>query len=687
MAKKILVTSALLYANGPLHVGHLVEYIQTDIFVRYQRLRKREVLFCCADDTHGAPIQINAEKLGMTPEALIKRFYKEHKRDFAAFGISFDNYYTTHSEENRAYSDLFFKRANEKGFIFKKEVTQLYCSSCNRFLPDRYVKGECPNCGAKEQYGDVCEVCGSTYKTTDLINPRCTICASTPVQKSSEHLFFRLSAFSKKLDKWLTGNKVLQKEIVNSVRQWIKEGLSDWDISRDGPYFGFPIPGEKDLYYYVWWDAPIGYLASAENLLKKKKENAEEYWNSSDVIHFIGKDIIYFHFLFWPAVLMACGMKLPENIAVHGFLTVNGEKMSKSRGTFITAEDFLKGHDAENLRYFFAGMIGRKLSDIDLNFDDLVSRVNNELVANLGNFCYRAISFTNKNLSSAIKGFDDDKMLIAEIEKKIANIEKCYESLNLREAVSEIMAVSALGNKYMQDNAPWKLIKEDEQKARAVMGLCINIARNLSILVKPVMPGFSEKLQTQLKLGEQSWDDLGFTLIDHEIGEPEILISKIEKEANENFPFDIRVAMIIKAEPHPEADKLLVLQVDMGDEKRQLVAGLREHYNPVDLEGKKILVLCNLKPAKLRGMESQGMLLAAEKDKQVKVITADKAVPGDQVRPADFDIKKDQITIDQFIKLNKLTVRNKKLLYNNSELLSSGKEAIRIDMPDGSSVR
>ncbi len=686
MTKKILVTSALLYANGPLHVGHLIEYIQTDIYVRYLRLRGRDVLFCCADDTHGAPIQINAEKLNMTPEQLIKKFYIEHKRDFDSFKISFDNYYTTHSDENRAYSDLFFERANKKGFIFKKEVTQLWCNSCKRFLPDRYVKGECPKCGAKDQYGDVCEVCGTTYKTTELKNPRCTICGGSPVKKKSEHYFFRLSAFSEKLDSWLTKNRTLQKEIVNSVRQWIKEGLSDWDISRDGPYFGFPIPGEKNLYYYVWWDAPIGYLASAENLLKKKNQRAEDYWNDSDVIHFIGKDIIYFHFLFWPAVLMACGMELPKNIAVHGFLTVDGEKMSKSRGTFITAEDFLRDHDAESLRYFYAGMLGKKLSDIDLNFDDLAGRVNNELVANIGNFCYRAISFTNRNLDSRIKAFEDNTKLIEEVEKKIRKIEKSYESLNFREAVSEIMSISTMGNKYMQDMAPWKLIKEDKEKAREVMGLCINIARILSILMSPVLPKFSRSLQEQLNMKEKSWDDLGFSLKDHRVGEAKILVSKIERKEKEAFPFDLRVAEITEARPHPDADKLIILDARLGDETRQLVAGLKEYYAPEELVGKKIIVLCNLKPAKLRGEKSQGMLLAAEKDGVVKVIEAGNSAPGEQVMPAGFDVNRGQITFDQFGKLNKLNVRDKKLLFGNSEI-AAGKQNIKIDMPDGSKVR
>jgi len=679
MPKKTVVTSALLYANGPLHIGHLVEYIQTDIFVRFMRLKGEDVVYCCADDTHGAPIQINADKAGVSPKELIKKFYKEHVRDFKKFGVVFDNYYTTDSKENQKFSDLMFKRAQDNGHIYKKKIRQFFCEHDNMFLPDRYVKGICPKCGALEQYGDVCEKCGATYKPTELGEPKCAICGRAPVQKTSEHYFFRLSAFSDKLEDWLKNPK-LQKEIVNSVRQWIKEGLEDWDITRDGPYFGFKIPGEDNLYYYVWWDAPIGYIATLDNL----KGDAEKYWNDSEVMHFIGKDIIYFHFLFWPAVLMSAGFSLPKGISVHGFLTVNGEKMSKSRGTFLTANDFSKKYDAEQLRYFYATGLGRKLSDIDLSFDDFHAKVNNELVANLGNFCYRTLSFTNRFFDSKI-AVPENHEIIEQITVKVNETDEYYQELNFKEATHCIMAISDLGNKYMQESAPWKLIKEDKEKAHSVMSLCVNIAKDLAILMKPIMPEFSRQLEKQLALKGLSWKDLGFNLKNHNINKAELLVHKLEKEEEKIFPYDLRVGQIKSCEPHPDADKLMVMKVDMGTESRQIVAGLKDYYEPQEVIGKIAIIVANLKPAKLRGIESQGMLLAAEKDKIVKIIF-NKSIPGESVCPAGYIVSKEQISIDKFMKLNKLIVQDGKVLFCEDQLKTKT-EKISIDMPDGSTVR
>ena len=437
-SKRIVVTSALPYANGDIHIGHLVEYIQTDIFVRFLKLIGKDAIYCCADDTHGTPIQIKAEQLGIKPEELISKVHKEHLSDFKSFLIDFDSYYSTNSPENKEYADKIFNSLKDKGFIYTKEVENFYDEKEKRFLPDRYVKGECPKCGAKDQYGDVCEKCNATYKPIDLINPYSTISKTTPVRKKSEHYFFKLSEMSEKIDNWLTTNKKLQPEIVNYVRNWIKEGLNDWDISRDGPYFGFKIPGEEDKYYYVWLDAPIGYIASTQNYCKQNGLDAEkDYWKNknSEIIHFIGKDIIYFHFLFWPAVLMESGFNLPSYEVVHGFLTVNGEKMSKSRGTFLTARDFLKKYNPEYLRYYYAKLLSKKMSDIDLDFSDFADSVNNELVANIGNFCYRVLSFLEKNFDSSFDSIEEDEKLFGEIIKLTEKIREDYDNVNFKNVV------------------------------------------------------------------------------------------------------------------------------------------------------------------------------------------------------------------------------------------------------------
>ncbi|MBN2457724.1 methionine--tRNA ligase [Candidatus Woesearchaeota archaeon] len=715
MAKKTLVTSALLYANGPMHIGHLVEYIQTDIYVRFLKLIGEDVIYCCADDTHGAPVSINAEKQGITPEELISGFYREHVDDFKRYLVEFDSYHTTNSKENKYYSDLLFNKCKKNGFIYKKKVMQLFCSRCKRFLPDRYVKGSCPKCGAEDQYGDVCEKCGASYKATELSMPYCSICRQKPVEKESEHYFFKLSVFSAKLEKWLTENKHLQKEIVNSVRHWIKEGLNDWDITRDGPYFGFKIPEEENLYYYVWFDAPIGYIASTENYCRNisKSGSADDYWLApgSRIIHFIGKDIIYFHFLFWPAVLMASGFNLPESIIVHGFLTVNGEKMSKSRGTLYTARELAEGYEPEYLRYYYANMLSRKIADLDLNFSDFTDRVNNELVANLGNFCFRTLTFLEKNLDSEFVGIDMDNELIKEINNRVKTVHDAYKECNLKDAIREIMAISALGNRYFQDNEPWKLIKEDRERAREVLGLCVNIAKNLAVLIRPIMPAFSDSLQKQLGLFGLTWESIGFKLEKHRIKGAEILIKKIEKEDKEKkdseekekkdsedqkkgkagtgkeklMPFNLKVGKITEIDDHPDAEKLFVMQVDLGDEKRQLVAGLKPFLPKHELLEKKIIVVTNLEHAKLRGVVSQGMLLAADKDNVVKVIEPKSSRPGDRVYIKGYDDMQGMINIKQFMEHKRL-VKDKHAEIDLKPLVTDS-ETIEIDMPDKSEIR
>lgn len=706
---KILVTSALPYANGSIHVGHLVEYIQTDIFVRFLKLRGENVIYCCADDAHGTPIEVNAQKLGITPKELIDSSFEEHIRDFKEFLINFDSYYTTDSPENRKWSEYVFLRLKEKELIVKKKIDQLYCEKCKRFLPDRFIKGTCPKCGAVEQYGDICEKCGTVLKTTELIDAYCAICSSKPVRRSSEHYFFELKKCEKKLREWLENNKNLQSEVKNYVFRWLEGGLDDWDITRDGPYFGFLIPGETNKYFYVWLDAPIGYIASTDNYCKQHGQKVDDYWRSPDtkIIHFIGKDIVYFHFLFWPAMLIESGFNLPDDIVVHGYLTVNGEKMSKSRGTFLTAQDFAKMYKPEYLRYYYASLLSRKIDDIDLNFSDFVDRVNNELAANLGNFCYRVISFANKEFNSYIGANNEERAIIQQVEAKFKTVEKSFENYDYRTATKEIMAISSIGNKYFQDSEPWKLVREDKAKAEQVIGLCLTIAKNLSILFQPIMPLLSNNLEYQLGLN-LFWRDLGFNKQIFMVKEAEPLIVKIEKETEketekkkgkeiekeieeekavkkETFPLDMRVAKIIDVKDHPDADKLTVMQIDLGTEKRQIVAGIRKYYRKEELKGKNIVVVTNLKPATLRGFESNGMLLAGSYGDKVKLLEARDSNPGEQIAIEGYDAGSEQITIEEFAKI-RMTARGKRVFYNGKEL-RVGEKSVSVDIEDGAIIR
>ena len=690
---KILVTSALPYSNGPIHLGHLVEYIQTDIFVRFLRLIGEDVIYICADDTHGAPIEIKATELGIKPEQLIDDVYKEHVKDFKDFLISFDNYYTTNSPENKYYSDLIFEKLRKKNLIYTKDIEVTYCEHCKRTLPDRYVRGKCPKCNSPEQYGDVCEICNAAYKTIDLIDPYCAICKNKPIRKTSEHYFFKLSKFSDKIEQWLKKNQNLQSEIVNFVQNWIKNGLEDWNISRDGPYFGFKIPNEEDKYYYVWLDAPIGYIASTDNYCRQHGLKTEDYWNNktSRIFHFIGKDIIYFHFLFWPAMLLGSDFNLPTDIVVHGFLTVNGEKMSKSRGTFFTAREFLEKDNAENLRFYYACLLSKTMSDIDLNFNDLTKKINNELVANIGNFCYRVLNFLNKNFNGEIKDIESNKKLIGELSKLTKNIEKNYHKLNFNDVVKDILRFSSLGNKYFQDNEPWKLINDDKEKVHKILGLSVNLVKNLSILIHPILPNFSSNLQQQLNTQGLKWIDINFKLKNHKIGKEEILVAKIEEtgekhDKNKKFSLNLKVAKILEVKEHPNADKLYVLDINIGNEKRQLVAGLKEHYTFEELKNKKIIVVTNLKHAKLRGIESQGMLLAADDGSNVGVLTLEQSNPGDKVYFDGFENSTKELGFDDFLKI-KMTVKNSKVYFENKEL-KTDKEIVKVEkVKDGARVR
>lgn len=662
---RILVTSALPYANGPIHIGHLVEYIQTDIFVRALRLLKRDVIYCCADDTHGTPIEISASKQGISPEELIKKYFKEHTEDFSRYHIRFDSYYTTNSSENEFYVKLIYERLKKKGMIYKKSIELTYCNKCQRFLPDRYVKGKCPNCSAPDQYGDVCEKCNSAYTTTELIEPYCAVCGSPPVRKVSEHLFFRLSTLSDRLKEWLVSNKELQPEIRNQIMEWVKKGLEDWCISRDGPYFGFRIPDEKDKYFYVWLDAPVGYIASTAHYCKQSNKDVEDYWmkKGSRIIHFIGKDIIYFHFLFWPAVLMAAELNLPSTIVVHGFLTVNNEKMSKSRGTFLTASDFAGITRPEYLRYYYASNLTKKLADLDLNIEDFRSRINNELIGNIANFFYRVLSFAYTKFDGRI--IETDEPVTSKLD--YGKVLRYYEECDFRSAVKEINSLCRYGNSYMQENEPWITIKDDRGRAHKVISSCANLVKDINILLSPILPEFAEEIERQMNLKEP---ELGKLIGNHSINKPRILYEKIEHlslQITDPFSYlDMRVARIVEIAEHPDGEKLYVIKAKLDGETRQIVAGLRTYYKKEELLNRNIVLVCNLKPVKLRGVESRGMLLAAESGSSVEVLFADKSRPNDRVSVEDIPFAPKQIVdINEFLSLRIATDSSGTVTYSN----------------------
>ncbi|MBN2368644.1 methionine--tRNA ligase, partial [Candidatus Woesearchaeota archaeon] len=596
--------------------------------------------------------------------------------------------------------ELIFKRLKEKGLIYQKEIELTYCEHDKRFLPDRFVKGTCPKCGAADQYGDVCEKCNSAYTPVDLIEPYCVICGTKPIRKMSNHYFFRLSKFSDKLEKYLKENKRLQPEIKNQILNWVKEGLEDWNISRDGPYFGFKIPGEAEKYFYVWLDAPIGYMASFANYMKKDVKKAEKEWIESKIIHFIGKDIIYFHLLFWPAVLMGAGFAPPDNVVVHGFVNVNGEKMSKSRGTFITAEDFRKMAPPEYLRYYFASNLTHTMTDIDLDLENFMAKSNNELVANIANFVYRTLSFINNNYDSKLGKARDD-MLLKDIIDKSELIRRAYGEFNYREAVRLIMEISSEGNKYFQNNEPWTLIKDNKEETLKVLTDCANIVKVLAIVMKPILPVFCKSIEEQLGIKEQNWDDLGNRIENKKIGTAKIVMKKIEnmkieapapkKEKKEEEPFaklNLKVAKIKSVSEHYKADKLLLINIDLGNETRQIVAGLRPYYpDPQVLVGKHIVVVSNLEHANLRGEISQGMLLAAETPdvKTVEVVEAPNSKPGDQVFVEGITPHVATIKFDEFMKVD-LYVEGHKVMYKGKQLQSK-KDKLKVKGVEKGKVR
>jgi methionyl-tRNA synthetase len=644
MSRKIIITSALPYANGPIHMGHLVEYLQTDIWVRFQKTNGNRCLYFCADDTHGTPVMINARSEGIEPEQLIKKVYAEHTRDFKNFYIEFDNYYSTHSEENRQLSTLIFNRLVEKGSIVKNEIEQTFCDKCKMFLPDRFIRGTCPRCKAEDQYGDSCDTCGATYQPTELIAPACATCGARPVRKKSLHYFFRLADYQKQL-KELIASGYTGKSVSNKLDEWFAAGLKDWDISRDGPYFGFKIPGEENKFFYVWLDAPIGYMASCKNYCDRCGLDFETVWNGKDyeLYHFIGKDIMYFHALFWPAMLMGSGFKVAKRLFVHGFLTVNGEKMSKSKGTFIKAETYLNHLDPEYLRYYYASKLTGGVEDIDLNLDDFEAKINSDLVGNLANLASRSVPMVTGKLGSKLGTLDKTgRTLINQLVAAKQQIINDYENLNYASVIRQITSLADAANRYIEQNKPWDTIKTNPEKTRDALTAIINAVKILTIYLKPVLPVFAGKIEKILNVTPLSLADTDKILEKHKINEYIRLAERVEKqkvdammeesknEQTEQKPqttldeplapqctiedfmkVDLRVAKITKAEKVAGADKLLRLELDISGITKSVFAGIAQAYQPQQLIGRLVICVANLQPRKMKFGTSEGMILAA----------------------------------------------------------------------------
>ncbi len=676
MHRKIFVTNALPYANGSIHLGHLVGYIQADIWVRFQRMLGSEVYYVCADDTHGTPVMLSAERAGVTPEQLIERMNREHARDFASFHVEFDNYYTTHSRENRELVEDIYGKLRARNLIATRTIEQFYDPVKEMFLPDRFIKGECPKCGAKDQYGDSCEVCGATYAPTDLKNPYSVVSKATPVRKTSEHYFFKLTECAEFLRRWTAQPGHLQPEALNKMKEWLgTEGastLSDWDISRDAPYFGFEIPAAPGKYFYVWLDAPIGYLASFKNYCARAGLDFAGFLRDprAEMINFIGKDILYFHALFWPAMLHSAGYKTPDAVYTNGFLTVGGEKMSKSRGTFITAESYISvGLNPEWLRYYYAAKLGATMDDIDLNLEDFVARVNSDLVGKYVNIASRCAGFIAKRFNGEIRlpprGFDygsaargsDPLALLAEVTGRKSDLADLYERREFAKAIREIMALADHINQWIDDVKPWNVAREPncEERLQAICSVGLNLFRAISIYLKPVLPKLAAQVEAFLGVAPFKWNDLDTLLDGHRIHPYQHLITRIDPKQIETLVnanketlmsaektpsapasaattssaappatgvntisiddfarIDLRVARIANAEHVEGADKLLKLSLDLGAMgTRQVFAGIKSAYDPAALIGRFTVVVANLAPRKMKFGLSEGMVLAA----------------------------------------------------------------------------
>ena len=650
-ARKILVTSALPYANGPLHLGHMLEQVQTDIWVRFQKSRGHDCLYVCADDAHGTAIMLAAEKLGITPEQHIDNMRELHVKDSAGFLIDFANFYSTHSDENRKWSEDIYQRLKANDHIASREITQAFDPEKELFLADRFIKGTCPRCKTPDQYGDNCESCGATYSPADLIDPVSAISGATPVDKESTHFFFKLPEFEAMLKSWLDSD-TLQPQVANKLREWTDAGLQEWDISRDAPYFGFEIPGEPGKYFYVWLDAPIGYIASFENYCQRTGHDFDSYWQpggDTELYHFIGKDIINFHGLFWPAMLDSAGLRTPTAIFAHGFLTVNGTKMSKSRGTFINASTYLEHLDAEYLRYYYAAKLSDSVDDIDLNLEDFVQRVNSDVVGKVVNIASRCAGFLRKGFANRLAPECAEPELLAECIDAGEPIAELFEKREFNKAIREIIALADKANQYIDEKKPWVLAKEEgrETEVHAVCSVGINLFRVLMTYLKPVLPAMAEKSETFLNTS-LDWTALQTPLVDHELSKFKPLIQRIDpkqveamleaskpaesapaqaakpgkkeqpKTSEEFIEFDdfakvdLRVGLITAADHVEGADKLLQLTLDLGEMgSRQVYAGIKSAYQPEQLVGKHTVVVANLAPRKMRFGVSEGMVLAA----------------------------------------------------------------------------
>lgn len=673
--RDILVTSALPYANGPLHLGHMVEYVQTDIWVRFQRLRGHRCIYVCADDAHGTPIMLRAQQDGITSEQLIEAMGVEHRRDFADFLVDFDNYYSTHSEENRYYAELIFTRLKEAGHIAQRSILRPYDPEKGMFLADRFIRGECPRCHASDQYGDSCEVCGATYGPTELINPRSILSGAAPVEKETQQFFFKLSNFEDMLRDWLQSGHV-QEQMVHKLKEWFDEGLQDWEISRDAPYWGFEIPDAPGKYFYVWLDAPIGYMASFKNYCTREGLDFDAFWrydSSAELYHFIGKDIAYFHTLFWPAMLDGAGFRRPSAVFCHGFLTVNGEKMSKSRGTFIKARTYLEHLRPEYLRYYFATKLNNRIDDLDLNLDDFQQRVNSDLVGKVVNIASRCARFISKGFAGQLAETVAEPTLYEGFVEAGDSIAQAYEQREFGRAMREIMALADRANQYIDECKPWVLVKQPGQEAevQAVCSLGLNLFRVLMGYLKPVLPQVAADAEAFLQIPALSWNALGQPLVNHTIAPYQPLLQRIETAhitamtavakdtliktaspmaipettkatqssaaapiaaeiAFEDFKkIDLRVARIVEATTVEGADKLLKLVLDLGGETRTVFAGIRSAYQAQSLEGRLTVMVANLAPRKMRFGISQGMVLAASGGEGVFLLNPDTgAEPG-----------------------------------------------------------
>ena len=642
--RKILVTQALPYANAPLHLGHILEAVQTDIWTRFQNFNGNECLFFCADDTHGTPVMLKANEMGIKPEELISDVYRDHKSSYELYGINFANFYSTHSDENRKYSEYIYECAKNNNLISKANIEQYYDEKEEMFLSDRFIKGTCPKCGAEDQNGDNCGVCGASYNVLDVKKPISIISNTAPIKKESEHIFFDLPQKNKMLKDFLK-NVDLQESIKNKLNEWLNDDLKKWDISRDAPYFGFEIPGEKNKYFYVWVDAPIGYLASISNWAEKNKLNMQDLWSENskyEIYHFIGKDIAYFHGLFWPALLSAANLKLPSGINVHGFLTINGEKMSKSKGTGILAKEFAEITNPETLRYYFAAKLNNKVEDIDLNFDDYVQRINSDLVGKYLNIASRSASFLKKNNNILSTNFDNN--ILDNLESKKDEVVSLYESREYSKLVRIIMDLADDVNKYINEQTPWK---KEMDEAVDISSTAIKAFYILSLYLHPIIPSITNEAFKFLNIKKVSINNIDEAVT--KINDYKPLLNRLEKiiiPEEENMDnvnlinidqfsaVDLRVAKIIKADDVEGADKLLQLTLDVGDlGTRNVFAGIKSAYKPEDLTDKYIVLVNNLEPRKMKFGISEGMVLASSNDEGIYLVSPDEgAEPGMKVR-------------------------------------------------------